>query len=327
MVNRRLGNLLTTLVAFVAMASTGRAVPVAGGLVLNLQADNINGANNNNLGLNNGDAVELWVDVIVPGGDSTPDNATAQGALDYLSPTAPTGALGTPSFVAPDLMTGSRPGVLFDRVTSTQGDALGLNTALTGLANGGSVTVFVVGDLANSGPQRLLQIGRRDGADRRIVGFRNNGFSFNGGSKLYTENLGTASAGAHIVTYSMDTAVSIANASFRFDRAAASGATTTFFSVAPPGDTLLNTTNFNQGYSVGAGQNGGANSNVIDAIEGTIYAMLVYNRVLDASETTQVENFLYDKFIAVPEASSWAALSLAAAAYGVVWQIRRRSQR
>jgi hypothetical protein len=213
------------------------------------------------------------------------------------------------------------PGVLFSRgATDNVGDALGFNGNINGFSNN-AFTAFVVGDfnstVSGTQPQRAFQIGAIGGNNLKIVGFANDGFRFNGNSKLFTQDMETG--GAHIATYSMTMGSTApigaagTNAIYRYD-----GGATTFKSSGPGPST--DTISFaNDGFALGAGQNN--SSTTIDSLNGILYAVLLYNKVLSDTEITQVETFLTNKFItpaAVPEAGAWLLLTAVGACVGLV---------
>ena len=293
---------LLTAGAVVAVSSTAHAaiLPVSNGLVLNFQADNIDGSDNSTL--TNGQEIATWNDIVEAGGEGTANNATVQGAIDYLV----TGQ-GTPNYVA-----GPAPGVQFTRVAGNLGDALGFDGAVNDLVSNNAFTAFVLADITGtaSTPARILQFGRRNAANHRIVGLANSGFRFNGGSKVYAETM--FDPGVNLTTYAMDMTQLYSAASYRFDEAAGTGPTVA-------GDQLLNLTSINQGFVIGAGK-----SNVpavIDTVNGMVHAIVVYNRLLTAAEIDQVEDHLIARYSAVPEPASWALASLTLAACAV---LRRR---
>jgi hypothetical protein len=143
-------------------------------------------------------------------------------------------------------------------------------------------------------------MGRRSGGDHQVVGLANNGYRFNGGSKLFTQN--QLVDGPHIATYVMDLTQNYDAAAYRFD-----GAAGTFSSGG--GTQMLNLGNFNHGFAIGAGQNG--SNHVIDSLTGVVHAVIVYNRVLDAAEIEEVENFLASTYL-IPEPSTSALGAIAA---------------
>lgn len=304
---------MSTLTRFSAMAAFVMAaplfthaaiLPVSSGLVLNFQADNINGANN--AGMVDGQNVDTWVDVIQAGGNVNANNATSinvsTDVVDYLGPDSPSGpvTIAPPTYVADNGF--GVPGVRFTRTSPTSITALGYNSSVNALLNNNAFTAFVVGDLSDPGPSRTLQFGRRQGSNQRIVGLANTGFRFNGGSKVYNEN--QIDGGAHVATYVMDLTQNYDAAQYRFD-----GAPGTFASGGGTGTLTL--TDFNHGFAIGAGQD---NSNrVIDALSGVVHAVVVYNRVLSEAEIMEVEQFLAKTYL-VPEPSSASLLGLTIAA-------------
>ena len=294
--NSLLSRICLAAASMAVICPTAPAALISDGLILNFQADNIDGQNNATLA--NGQEVLEWVDVIVPGGGADANNATVQGAVDYL-----VAGQGTPNYVA-----GPRPGVQFTETGANAGDALGFNTAINGLAS--AFTAVLVTDLNNTGPARSIQFGFRNASNHRIVGLANNGYRFNGGAQLFAES--QFADGAHVVTYTMDLTQLYSAADYRFDGADGTNPATT-------GDQMLNLTNFNQGFVIGGGKNN--TQAFIDPLDGVISALLVYNRVLSAEEVLEVEAFLTDKF-AIPEASTLSLLAMGMAVCG--WQRRRR---
>jgi hypothetical protein len=287
------------------------AVPVTNGLILNFQSDNIDGSNNATL--TDGQEITQWNDIVEAGGNTTANNATDADGKAYLDAT--NNNTGTPNFVA--ITATGAPGVLFTRGASQDiGDALGFNGAINGLSTTGGITAFVVGDFnstaATAQPQRAMQLGHAAGNNLRVVGFGNDGFRFNNNSKIYTQDMETG--GAHIATYTMTLnqpiGASGSNANYRYD-----GADGTFKSGGLTTDTL---TVANQGFALGAGQNN--SSAVIDSLNGTLYAMLLYSRVLTPTEVGQVETFLNQKFVAIPEASAWMLWTAVSACAGLVYR-------
>jgi len=309
--------ILWALALQAALVAPAGAVPVANGLVLNFQSDNIDGSNNSTL--TNGQEVTTWVDVIEAGGHATQNNATAADAIAYLDPASTT--TGTPNYVA--MGSTGRPALSFTRgLSQSIAEALGFNTSISGLSPTGGFTAFVVSDInnTNGGPGRIMQFGIRNGANGQIVGLGNDGFRFNGNSKSYTQT--QFGGGANFATYSMDLSQPVGagaatNATFRLD-----GATGTLAAGQPQnGAATIGITN--NGFAIGAGQNN--SSAVIDSINGQMYAVLLYNRVLSATETQDVETFLYEKFIAIPEAPAsllFGAVAAACAA-GSAWSRAR----
>jgi hypothetical protein len=292
------------------------AVPVTSGLILNFQSDNIDGLNNSTL--TDGQSISQWNDIVEVGGDATANNATAANGKTYLD--SLNANTGMPSFVA--VTNSLRPGVVFSRGGADVADVLGSNSAITGLSITGGFTAFIVSDLNNTqgGPGRMMQFGNRNGTNGAIVGLGTDGFRYNGNSKTVTQSLFTA--GVNIGTYSMDLSQPVGgagtNATYRLD-----GNSTTLAG-GQPGNAAAVIGIANHGFSIGAGQNNSANppeaannGKVIDPINGTLYAVLLYNRVLTPTEFTQVEGFLNDKFVvAIPEAPAYIILGILSVAIG-----------
>jgi hypothetical protein len=294
-------SLLMALVAMVSPFSARAAIlPVSNGLVLNFQADNIDGSDNSTL--TNGQEVTAWNDIVEAGGHPTANNADVPGAVAYSVP-----GQGTPNYVA-----GPVPGVQFTRVTGQLGDALGFDGTVDDLTANNAFTAFVLADLTGTSgtPARILQFGRRNAANHRIVGLANSGFRFNGGSKVYAETM--FDPGVNLTTYTMDMTQLYSAAGYRFDEAAGTAPVTA-------GDQLLNLTSFNQGFVIGAGKSN--TPAVIDTINGVVHAIVVYNRVLTAQEIDQVEDHLLARYAVVPEPASWGLAALAVACCGM---LRRR---
>lgn len=306
---------LTAIAAVIQpIASEAALLPVSAGLVLNFQADNINGAGN--LGMTDGQNVDTWFDTVQAGGHAVANNATSRNistaVVDYLGPNA---AAATPVTINPPTYVADSgygiPGVRFTRTSSTVITALGNNVAVDGLLDTNSFTAFVVGNLTTPGPSRTFQMGRRNGADREIVGLANTGFRFNGFSKTYAEN--QLINGPHIATYVMDLTQNFSSPTYRVDGA---------LGTAPAGGGTQTPilANFNHGFAIGAGQN---NSNhVIDSLTGVVHAVVIYNRQLSAAEIDAVELALTSVYM-IPEPSSSALLAVVAAVGGG-WLSRRR---
>jgi hypothetical protein len=289
----RFSTALLTALAVIAMPVTARAatLPVSTGLVLNFQADNIDGQNNTTL--TPGQEVTTWVDVVEAGGNANANDANVQGAIDYS-----VAGQGTPNYVA-----GLNPGVQFTRVNGNVGDALGFNGSVNSLTTNNAFTAFVLADINGDlgGPARVMQFGFRNASNHRIVGLANSGFRFNGGSKVYAES--QFAAGTHLATYTMDMAQLYSQASYFQDGAAGTSPVVT-------GDQLLNLTSFNQGFVIGGGKNN--TQQFIDSVNGLVHAIVVYNRILTPAEIEQVEDHLVARY-SVPEPASWALACLALA--------------
>jgi hypothetical protein len=75
-----------------------------------------------------------------------------------------------------------------------------------------------------------------------------------------------------------------------------------------PGTTLSGANFLNHGFSIGAGQSNA--SVVIDSLDGTMYALIVYNRILSSQEIADVEEYL-GRY--VPEPSSFLLIGVSAA--------------
>jgi hypothetical protein len=283
------------------VAGSAALLPVSSGLVLNFQADNVDGVNNATL--SDGEEVTEWVDVAQAGGNATQNNATVQGAIDYLVV-----GQGTPNFV-----TGPRPGVQFTRVPGTpaRGDALGFNGSVNGLTTNNAFTTFVVGDFTSPGPARSLQIGRQAAENNRVVAFGNTGYRFNGGSKVFAED--QFAVGINVATYAMDMTQLYSAASYRLDGADGTNSVTA--------GTSLNLTSFNQGLVIGAGKSNQSPANpadkTIDPLNGIVYAIVVYNRILTTSEILEVEAFLNQQYV-IPEPATSALACMAMVAIGVL---------
>jgi hypothetical protein len=278
-------------------SATTHAALISDGLVLNFQADNIDGQNNATLTA--GQEVVEWVDVVAPGGHVNANNATVQGAVDYL-----VAGQGTPNYEL-----GVVPGVRFSRTGGNAGDALGFNTAVNGLVTNNAFTAFVVGDFGPPGPARIMQFGFRNAGNHRIVGLANTGYRFNGGSQIFDED--QFDPGASVATYAMDLTQNYSTAEYRLDGMDGTSPNTS-------NDQMLNLTNFNQGFVIGGGKNN--SQTFIDPLNGLLNALVVYNRVLSDAEVLEVEEFLAGKFL-IPEPSS--ALLLMAACGALVSKQRR----
>jgi hypothetical protein len=280
-------------------AARAALLPVSSGLVLNFQAHNIDGQDNATLV--GGQELTQWNDVPEPGGNANANNATHNGAKNYLDSTN-TNTL-TPNYVAVTATGG--PGVQFTRASSPNGDALGSNSQVDGLLDNNAFTAFVVGDFDSPGPQRALQVGRRNGAGNEVVGLANTGFRYNN-SRAKVTSVVTANqllvTGPTIATYTMDLASPFGadgvNAKYRLN-----GVDVALENSTHPSESLI-LTSFNNGFSLGAGQTG----TVVDSVNGVYYAVVVYNRVLSNAEILQVEEYL-GRF--VPEPSSWTLMALA----------------
>jgi hypothetical protein len=288
------------------VGASAALLPVSSGLVLNFQADNVDGLHNATL--SDGEEVIEWVDVVQVGGNATQNNATAQGAIDYLVV-----GQGTPNFVA-----GPRPGVQFTRVPGTpaRGDALGFNGSVNSLAANDAFTAFVVGDFTTPGPARSLQFGRQAAENNRVVALGNTGYRFNGGSQVFAED--QFAAGINIATYAMDLTQPYSAASYRLDGVDGTNPVTAGAS--------LNLTGFNQGLVIGAGKNNQSPANpadkTIDPLNGTIYAIVVYNRILSTSEILEVEAFLNEHYV-IPEPTTSALACMATVALGSLRRARK----
>lgn len=286
------------VVAALAAGGDAQALPVSSGLILNLQANNIDGLNNTTL--TDGQDISLWVDVPVGLDNLVPHNATANS---ILNPYVPSGQ-GTPNFVD-----GAVPSVSFTKVIGSpnSGDALGF-TGPIGLASGQSAfTAFVVGDFdVINAITRYIQFGDMEtGAtpDRKIVALTENSFRFNGGSRTFDENLQTVTPdGSHVGTYIMSSTDTFGDVEFRVDGVDAT---------PNGGGNLGQTLNLDdEGYMIGLGTNGVGNP--IDFVDGNVNAIILYNRVLSASEIDEVESFLAQTF-PIPEPSALALWIVAAA--------------
>jgi hypothetical protein len=298
----------------IALISTSPASGdlVTSGLILNFQADNIDGANNSTLTPDQ--EISTWVDAPAGGANLTAHNATFAGAVAF-------GALptqGMPSYVA-----GLAPSVKFTKTSSGStlpgaGDALGFDGGI-GIGNGAQAfTAFVVGDFTFTGIARIMQFGGKEPgvADRRIIGLADNGFRFNGGTHLFTNSLTNAPPGAHIASYAMAATDTLTDSRYRLD-----GVDGTHASSTNPTMTINMA---NQGFIMGIGLDGsGGNTDILD---GNVQAILLYNRLLTSQEILDVESFLTAKFIAIPEVGASALVGMAAAISGL-WRWNRSKKR
>src|SRR3954468_5375627 len=102
MISRRALRLLAA--ATLLVTGHASATPVTNGLILNFQADNIDGSNNSTL--TNGQEITQWNDIVEAGGNGNANNATAAGASAPSTPSPPgylkpgSTTTGTPNFVA-----------------------------------------------------------------------------------------------------------------------------------------------------------------------------------------------------------------------------------
>lgn len=277
--------------ALVPIVASAGLLPVSNGLVLNFQADNIDGQNNATLA--DGQDIDTWRDIVQAGGNTNANDATHQGAKDYLNPSSTT--TGMPNYVA--VSGNGGPGVRFTRLTGPNGDALGFNSTINGLLNNNAMTAFVVGDfdvdpvLNATQPYRFLQIGHRNGSNNSVVGLGNRGFRFNGSEKTFAtpahdqETAVKPTIARYVMDFSQPYGTAGTNARYWMDGVEATAVTT----ISNP-TTSLGANWSNHGFSIGAGQNNA--SSVIDSIHGTMYALIVYNRILSDLEIEQVENYL-----------------------------------
>ena len=279
-------------VAAAALASAAHAQalpPVTAGLVGNYQADNIDGTNNSTLA--DGDDVAFWADVMTGDAQNLVETAEFIDSAGEI-----TNIAGLPNYVA-----GGVPLLRFSRATAdgAAGDALAVDSAF-GLSGSPNLTVVVAAELTDTpnSVQRLAGIGQENGRPNpgvsTAIGFSDDGYRFNNGFADFNPDFEDQAGDGEfdIGAWRVSAGDTHSTVDFRLD-----GNNIPLANANNPSNTINIADEL---FVVGAGilAPPAAMRDLSDFIDGDVFAVLVYDRVLSDAELSDVETYLGGKLVA-----------------------------